>query len=150
MIKKAPLKTLGLFAPSTHYYNGEYLYGILDKKLDKIEAIAHLRYQNDLIHEYCLDRGIISLSFPVNKNFLLPYSVLQIVKVSDVICAIDNGRGKSIELIKKICAENERDLTILSCPSEESIAVEFCRELLNSESELVSVRTKPELKIEKE
>jgi hypothetical protein len=100
--KTKPTVRAGFFHPSS-YDNGDYIHSLLDKVVDKVASISYIRYRNDILGQYCIERGIPSFSYPINAVFSLPSVITKMVESVDFIYILDNGFSSSVDKIKEAC-----------------------------------------------
>ena len=105
---------LGVFVPS-NFSDREWLFELLDKRLDEIAFIATTLVGDNLVFEWAKSRSRPCLVYPINRGYNLMEAFSNIVKIVDKICIINNGCSESAVKIEDWCKEKGIDYKMVHC-----------------------------------
>lgn len=107
---------LGVFIPR-NFSDKEWLFDVLDKKLEEIEGIGTPCLGDNLVLEWCISRHRPIFLHPIKAGYNLIEAFETISKVADKICVIDNGCSEGVTKIIELCKEKGLDHRVLHCSS---------------------------------
>lgn len=109
-----PKISLGVFVPS-NFTDKEWLFDILDKKIDEIGLIGTICCGDNLTLEWAKTRNKPCLIYPIKGGYNLLEAFTHIIKAVDKVCIINNGYSESVGKLEQWCKEKEMDYRVLEC-----------------------------------
>ena len=106
--------SLGVFVPS-NFSDREWLFEILDKRLNEIDIVCTPSVGENIVLEWCLSRNRPIFLHPIKGGYNLIEAFAEISKVVDKICIVDNGCSESAVKLANMCEEKELDYKVLEC-----------------------------------